>query len=65
MKVENIKWDTDGKDIEELGLPTEVEIPDELISGYDEKEIDYYYSNISDWLSDKYGFCHGGFELVD
>ena len=65
MKAVNIKWDTDGEDIEGLNLPTEVEIPDNLISGYDEKNIDYYYSDISDWLSDEYGFCHWGFELVD
>ena len=72
MKAVNIKWDvTDGvEDMtqEEMNevletLPTEVNIPDSLID--EEFDEDYYYSDISDWLSDEYGFCHFGFELVD
>ena len=60
MKAVNIKWDTDG-DMELLeGLPTEVEIPDYLIT--DEDDL---LDDISDWLSDEYGFCHDGFELVN
>ena len=63
MKAVNIKWDTD-EDMEVFDeLPTEVEIPDSLID--EEFDEDYYYSDISDWLSDEYGFCHFGFELVD
>lgn len=54
MKVVNIKWDTDGY-IELLEeLPTEIEIP-KGITDVDE---------ISDYISDKVGFCHKGFELV-
>ena len=61
MKAVNIKWDTDG-DMELLEeLPTEVEIPDYLITDDEDDLLD----NISDWLSDEYGFCHFGFELVD
>ena len=61
MKAVNIKWDTDG-DMELLEeLPTEVEIPDYLIT--DDK--DDLLDDISDWLSDEYGFCHFGFELVN
>ena len=60
MKAVNIKWDTDG-DIDVLDeLPNEVEIPDYLIT--DEDDL---LDDISDWLSDEYGFCHFGFELVD
>ena len=60
MKAVNIKWDTDG-DMELLEeLPTEVEIPDYLIT--DEDDL---LDDISDWLSDEYGFCHFGFELVN
>ena len=44
-------------------LPTEVNIPDSLID--EDFDEDYYYSDISDWLSDEYGFCHFGFELVN
>ena len=36
-----------------MGLPDEIEIPRELIEDED----------ISNWLSDEYGFCHEGFEL--
>lgn len=54
MKATNIKWDTDG-DIELMKqLPTEIEIPEGIT---DEEEI-------SDYLSDKTGFCHCGFDLV-
>ena len=60
MKAVNIKWDTDG-DMELLEeLPTEVEIPDYLIT--DEDDL---LDDVSDWLSDEYGFCHDGFELVN
>ena len=59
MRAVNIKWDVD-----ELGdleyLPTEVEIPSYLIT--DESDS---LEDISDWLSDEYGFCHDGFELVN
>ena len=72
MKAMNIKWDvTDGAEDmtqEEMNevletLPTEVNIPDSLID--EEFDEDYYYSDISDWLSNEYGFCHFGFELVN
>lgn len=72
MKAVNIKWDvTDGAEDmtqEEMNevletLPTEVDIPDSLIG--EEFDEDYYYSDISDWLSNEYGFCHFGFELVN
>ena len=64
MKAVNIKWDvTDGaedmsqEEINEVleSLPTEVDIPTGM---WDEDEI-------SDWLSDEFGFCHYGFELVE
>ena len=69
MKAVNIKWDvTDGaedmtkEDMDEIlsTLPTEVEIPSYLIT--DEDDL---LDDISDWLSDEYGFCHDGFELVN
>lgn len=46
MKITDIKWDCDGLDQEELDLPSEVEVPNEL----EEDEI-------ADWLSDEYGWC--------
>ena len=74
MKATNIKWDvTDGTEDmtqEEMNeiletLPTEVEIPNHLVKDYEENEYDYYYPDISDWLSNEFGFCHYGFEIVD
>ena len=38
-----------------LGIPEDVRIPEGL---YDPEEI-------SDWLSDEYGYCHGGFVLTE
>ena len=44
-----------------MGLPNEIEIPEEL----NKPDDDYYNEDISDWLSDTYGFCHNGFEIED
>lgn len=62
MLIKNIKWDTDG-DMEALAsLPTEVYTPPFLERGnYD---LDSYLDDVSDWLSDEYGWCHFGFEAV-
>ena len=61
MKAVNIKWDTDGamELLEEL--PTEVMIPDYLITDDEDDLLDA----VSDWLSDEFGFCHDAFELVN
>ena len=70
MKAINIKWDvTDGaedmtkEEMDEIlsTLPTEVEIPDYLITDDEDDLLD----EVSDWLSDEYGFCHDGFKLVN
>ena len=45
----NIEWDTDGEDVV---LPSEVEIPDNI-----EEDA------IADYLSDEYGFCVFGFGI--
>ena len=52
MKAINIKWDVDDKKDLEF-LPTEIEIPPEIVNEED----------ISDYLSDLSGYCHWGFEL--
>ena len=55
MRAINIMWDTDNN-VELLKqLPAEMEIPKTIIN------ID----EISDYLSDKIGFCHNGFVLVE
>lgn len=53
LKAVNIKWDVD--DNEDLDfLPTEIELPYRMT---DDEEI-------SDYISDTTGFCHGDFELI-
>ena len=57
MKAINIQWDVDDESQLDY-LPTEIDIPDEVI---EEDEID----GASDYISDVTGFCHNGFELID
>lgn len=71
MKAINIKWDiTD--EVEEMtqkeqneilaSLPKEVDLSTEFsVEDYDDEEE--MLDDISDWLSDNYGYCHNGFEL--
>lgn len=55
MKAINIQWDIDDEENLEF-LPTEIEIPKDLM-GVDDEEI-------SDYITDLTGFCHKGYELV-
>ncbi len=69
MKVVNIKWDTNG-DLKVLkNLPTEIDITNEFAqSDYvEDGEFDEerFFDDVSDWLSDTYGYCHKGFEIVN
>ena len=70
MKAINIEWDTHDEDLErimdspELGLPNEVIIRDDVILECDNDNINDYYSDVADWLSNEYGFCLYGFDLV-
>jgi hypothetical protein len=50
MRVTNIKWETDGYEVD--NLPTEVEVDDDL-SDYE----------IADYLSDEYGWLVDSFAL--
>lgn len=52
MEVSNIKWETDGLDANDLGLPTNIEVNDDL----DDDEI-------ADYLSDTYGWLVESFSL--
>lgn len=63
LKATNIKWDIDGDKEVFNELPTEMIIPDELEEMY-KKDKEFALEEISDWLSDETGFCHGGFEIV-
>lgn len=56
MKIIDIKWNCDGLNQDELGLPSEVEIPNEVEEGIVADWLsDRYAFNIVDWLSDRYG----------
>lgn len=59
MKAINIQWDVDYEDGLE-NLPTEIEIPDEVVDGVDEYD---YCDVISDYITDVTGFCHFGYDL--
>lgn len=48
-----VDWEIDETPIEEIGLPTEVDVPNDI-------DID----DIADWLSDEYGFLVNGFRFV-
>lgn len=69
MKIKNIKWDTDGDQEVFDSLPQEVEVPfrfsKENYTEDGEFDEDTMLDDISDWLSDTYGFCHGGFEVEE
>ena len=64
LKAINIKWDTDGDKEVFNELPTEMIVPDELEEMY-KKDREYALEEISDWLSEKIGFCHDGFEIAN
>ena len=63
MNVVKIKWDTDGNMKILKSLPKEIDITDEFdVNDYEDDE-DQLLDDISDWLSDTYGYCHFGFEI--
>ena len=57
VHIYDIKWDTDGETVD---LPTEV---DHTFDGYNDIADEDLMDEISDWLSDEYGFCHFGFQV--
>lgn len=66
FRVNHIAWDTDGIPPSKIRLSDGrrlpvgnksvlVVVPDEIVACDEEEEY------ISDWLSEEYEFCHGGF----
>lgn len=56
-----VDWDTDGESLEDCGLTKEVvldNVPDDL----SEDDRDDW---ISEELSDRSGFCHNGFVVIE
>ena len=56
--VSNIKWDTDGEDVD---LPKKVVIKVTIDNADLLEDINGCADNLSDYLSDTYGYCHEGF----
>lgn len=62
MKVVKIKWDTDGDKELLKTLPKEIDISNEFdVKDYEDDE-EQLLDDISDWLTDTYGYCHFGFD---
>lgn len=60
FKVTKIKWDVDKEDVEEgFSLPNEIDVPEEIV----EEAMGKLVLEMSDYISDKTGFCHKGFVL--
>lgn len=70
--AKKIKWDTDGDQDTFDSLPQEVILPAKFSKENYEDENGFFgeaekiemQDDISDWLSNEYGFCHDGFELT-
>ena len=63
MKVVKIKWDTDGDKELLKTLPKEIDISNEFdVKDYEDDE-EQLLDDISDWLTDTFGYCHFGFEV--
>lgn len=63
MKITNIKWDTDGDEEVFATLPQEIDLEKKNFEVDGEYSRDEMLDQLSDWLSDEYGFCHGGFDV--
>lgn len=50
---------------EMVGLPDEVEIPEDILDYYEITSVDDDMSYITDWLSDEYGYCINGYEVAE
>lgn len=61
-KIIDIKWDTD--DDKELfdSLPQEIDLPLQFVSVAEDED---YLDEISNWLSDEYGYCQSGFRIQE
>jgi len=75
----DIKWDTDEED-EDITLPSEIDVPDSVVESmfkehicphcFSELFVEFIgklendISIISDYISDKTGFCHEGFNIT-
>lgn len=65
IKITNIDWDIDEDDLtyakENLPSQTEIEITSE--TKYLLEDIDGYADNLTEFLSDKYGYCLNHYDV--
>ena len=54
------KWDTDGDEESFDSLPEEIVLPLQFASAAEGED---YLDDISEWISDKYGYLHNGFSV--
>lgn len=62
----NILWDTDGEEGEEVDdLPTQVEliVGEDICQYWANPSLEDIEDEVSEYLSNAYGFCHKGFEF--
>lgn len=60
-KIVDIKWDTDGDKALFDSLPQKIILPEQFCT---EDKDDYdYLDEVSEWLSDEYGYCQSGFRI--
>lgn len=57
--IYDIEWDTDG---EEVNLSNQIE---HIFDGYNDINDGDLLDEISDWLTDEYGYCHRGFNVKE
>lgn len=62
MTVYNIIWDTDDNPEVFAELPQKIKLPKKFRRKY-YKDNTERIEDISDWLSNAYGFCHSSFEI--
>ena len=69
MKAIDIKWDTDCDRELFSTLPQEIILPKQFSKECYACDGDYneliLSEDVSDWLSNEYGYCHSGFKLVE
>lgn len=58
--IVNIKWDTDGDEELFASLPQKIDLPLQFATVAEDED---YLDEISDWLSDEYGYCNNGFSV--
>ena len=57
LLLTDIQWDTEGESLDDCALPSTV-----LVLDVNNPDEEYINNDISEALSDSFGFCHNGFQ---